>query len=369
MIRVLLLIPTLDRSGAEKQLTLLASGLPRNEFAVEVVALTRGGPYADALTEHGVPVTIIGKKWKFDPFAYRRLKEFVAEKQPDILHTWLFAANAYGRLLVGQADRPKVVVSERCVDTWKKDWQLWFDRRLIDRTAKLVGNSQAVIDFYRGLGVPADRTVVIRNGIEPPPEAVRSRESLLAEFNIPATARVVTYVGRLAAQKRVQDLLWAFALLRNCADQEVYFLIVGDGPERAADERFSQKIGYHDYVRFVGHRSDVSDVLRASDVFWLASEFEGQSNSLMEAMSLGLPVVVSDIAANRELVEHEVTGLVVPMGDRPAYTHATWRLLSNPEHAQRFGRAAAEKMRTEFSVDRMIAEHAAMYRDVMQRPN
>ncbi len=364
MIRVLLLIPTLDRSGAEKQLTLLASGLPRDEFQVEVAALTRGGPYADTLTEHGVPVTVIGKKWKFDPFAYRRLKEFVGEKQPDILHTWLFAANAYGRLLVGHADRPKVIVSERCVDTWKKDWQLWFDRRLIDRTAKLIGNSQAVVDFYRELGVPADRTVAIRNGIEPLPPPSRSRESMLAEFNIPANARVVTYIGRLAKQKRLQDLLWAFALLRNCADHEVYFLIVGNGPERTADEQFSQRVGYHDYVRFVGHRSDVSEILNATDVFWMASEFEGQSNSLMEAMSVGRPVVVSDISANRELVDHEVTGLVVPMGDRPAYTHATWRLLSNPEHAERFGRAAAEKMRTEFSVARMINDHAAVYREV-----
>ena len=100
MIKVSLLIPTLDRSGAEKQLTLLATGLPRDEFDVNVLALTRGGPYEDALREAGVPVTLLGKRWKFDPLAFRRLKRWLTEHSPDVLHTWLFAANAYGRVCV-----------------------------------------------------------------------------------------------------------------------------------------------------------------------------------------------------------------------------------------------------------------------------
>ncbi|MGZ0166573.1 MAG: glycosyltransferase, partial [Planctomycetales bacterium] len=123
MIKVFLLIPTLDRSGAEKQLTHLAIGLPRDEFDVEVVALTRGGPYEEQLKAAGIPLTIIGKRWKFDPFALRRLGKLIADKQPDILHTWLFAANAYGRMAVGSNPVSKVVVSERCVDSWKANWQ------------------------------------------------------------------------------------------------------------------------------------------------------------------------------------------------------------------------------------------------------
>jgi glycosyltransferase involved in cell wall biosynthesis len=241
---------------------------------------------------------------------------------------------------------------------------LWFDKRLAQQTSMLIGNSQAVIDFYREVGVSADRLRVIRNGINPPLPACRGRAEILDELKIPPTARVVGYVGRLAPQKRVQDLLWAFALLRNCADQETYFVVVGDGPERADDERFAERVGYNNFIRFTGHRADVRDLMGAFDVFWLASEYEGQSNSLMEAMSLGLPVVVSDIPANRELVEHEVTGLIVPMGDRPAFTHCAWKLLQQPELAQKLGKAAAARMLNEFSVDRMIADHADVYRQV-----
>lgn len=364
MIRVLFLIPTLDRSGAEKQLTLLASGLPREEFEVEVVALTRSGPYADELARHGVTVTVIGKRWKFDPFAFRRLQRLIAQRRPDILHTWLFAANAYGRLAVGTTMSPQLVVSERCVDCWKRPWQLWLDRKLIARTTHMIGNSQAVATFYADQGVPLDRLSVIRNGIEPLSAPGRSRAAVLEELNIPATAQVVLSVGRLASQKRVSDLLWAFSLLRNVNDNDVHFIIVGDGPERANLERFSQKLGYHDFVRFTGHRADVRDILAAADVFWLASDFEGQSNSLMEAMSAGLPVVASDIEPNLELVEHDVTGLIVPTTDRPAFTRAAQRLLTDRELSQRLGAAAALRMRQDFSVERMIAEHAALYRRV-----
>jgi hypothetical protein len=109
------LIPTLDRSGAEKQLTLLACGLPKDRFQVEVVALTRGGPYEDDLRKAGVRVMVLGKRRKFDFATLGALRRRLRDQPPDILHTWLFAANAYGRLALPSKRKFKVVVSERCV--------------------------------------------------------------------------------------------------------------------------------------------------------------------------------------------------------------------------------------------------------------
>ena len=165
-ITVALLIPTLDRSGAEKQLVTLACGLPREEFQVEVIALTRGGPLESTLVEYGIPLTIIGKRRRLDPAALGRLKRHLAETRPDLLHTWLFAANTYGRLARRASPATRIIVSERCVDSWKRRWQLWVDRRLIPRTDQFLANSRSVAEFYRSVGVPDERIEIISNGID-----------------------------------------------------------------------------------------------------------------------------------------------------------------------------------------------------------
>src|SRR5690242_14602495 len=97
------------------------------------------------------------------------------------------------------------------------------------------------------------------------------------------------------------DLLWAFELIR-VMHGEVVFVVIGDGPERVKLEYFAHRLEISDRVKFLGHRNDAQKFLPAFDVFWLASDFEGLSNSLMEAMAAGLPVVASDIPPNRELV-------------------------------------------------------------------
>ena len=103
MLKVLQLIPTLDRSGAEKQMVLLAKGLPRDRFRVEVATLTRMGPLQAELEDSGIPVHAIGKRHKVDPFALRRLVRLMKSRQYDVVQTWIFAANTYGRVAARRA--------------------------------------------------------------------------------------------------------------------------------------------------------------------------------------------------------------------------------------------------------------------------
>lgn len=367
--RILLVIPTLDRSGAEKQFTLLATGLPRDQFDVRVVALTRGGPYAEDLERHGVPLTILGKRWKFDPFCLRKLSRLIRTWKPDVIHTWLFAANSYGRIVAGGTRQPPVIVSERCVDTWKSGWQLKLDRWQIPRTARLVGNSQSVADFYRGQQFPSNRIRVVPNGIElpepasalSPAERDRRRAALCG---LPAGAKVMGFVGRLARQKRVIDLLWTLVLLENVRE-DAYLVLVGDGPEREWLERFARDLNVENRVIFLGHRQDIPATLPLFDVFCLSSDFEGMSNSVMEAMAVGLPVLASDIPANRELVVEGRTGYLIPVGDRAAYARAVLSLFERPDMAENLGNAGRQRMATEFSVPQMIQGYMDIYRDVI----
>ncbi|MGE5192417.1 MAG: glycosyltransferase [Deltaproteobacteria bacterium] len=365
MIKLLFLIPTLDRSGAEKQLMLLATHLPRSAFAGHVAALTRLGPYAADLEAAGIPVTVLNKRLKCDPIAFWRLRRLMKEVRPDVLHTWLFAANAYGRLAAGRRPPFPVVVSERCVDSWKAGWQLWLDRKLVGRTTRLVGNSRSVADFYRDLGVPAEKLAVVHNGIDLlsfPPDA---RETIRRELGIPPETHVVGFVGRLARQKRVMDLIWAFELIR-VMHGDVVFVIIGDGPERAKLENFTQSLEISRRVKFVGHRDDATRLLPALDVFWLASDFEGLSNSIMEAMAAGLPIVASDIPPNRELVVDGQTGCLAPVGDRVAFAQLAERILLNPALARQLGDAGRERIATHFSVEKMVEEYARLYQEAVR---
>jgi glycosyltransferase involved in cell wall biosynthesis len=365
VIKLLLFIPTLDRSGAEKQFSLLATRLPRDEFDVHAVTLTRSGPYESVLRDAGVRLSNLKKRMRVDPVALWRLKSLLDAEQPDILHSWIFAANAYGRLVTGRGPRPKVVVSERCVDSWKSGWQLWLDRKQIGRTTRLVGNSASVAEFYKGLGVPSGKITVIPNGIEIPDAPPPDRDRLLGELQIPAGSRVIGFVGRLARQKRVKDLIWAMQLLQQLTDR-VYLLLVGEGPERNDLIALARHVGCEHLIRFAGYREDAAKLIALCQVFWLGSEFEGMSNSVMEAMAAGVPVVATDIPPNRELVVDGETGFLVRVGDSVGMAQFTDRILADPSLGQRLGAAGRERMRSQFSIERMVAAHADLYREVLR---
>ncbi|MBD3672461.1 MAG: glycosyltransferase [Planctomycetaceae bacterium] len=364
--QLILLTPTLDQSGAEKQLTLLACGLRETtDWDIEVVALTRGGPYQQTLEQHQIPVTVLGKRFKFDSGAALRLRRLLRDRKPDVLHTWMFTANAYGRLIAGKNPACKLIASERCVDSWKSNWQRRVDRHLIERTDRLLANSQPVADFYHQLGYPTSKIVTISNGVEiPPPGNSERREQLHREWKLPAGARVVAHVGRLAKQKRLDDLMWAFQEFQQLSDN-TYFVIAGDGPERSHLEDLAIRYTCDHLVRFIGHQPDGVSLMEGIDLFWLGSDFEGMSNSLMEAMAAGVPAVVSDIPANRELVVPGVTGELFPLGNKTAIAQLSDRLLNQPDVYDRMSKASVERMRDEFSVERMVTRHRELYLELL----
>ena len=369
--RILQIIPTLDRAGAEKQLTLLARGLPRDEFEVHVCALTRGGPLLADLREVGIPVTLIGKRWKFDPRAYVRLLGLIRSLKPDLIHTWLFAANSYGRAAGLACGVPCLVASERCVDPWKGWRDMLVDRYLARRTARIVANSTAVRDFYVRQGLPAEKFVVIHNGIAPAEPSPISRQALLAELGLPEKARLVGLVGRLWPQKRVKDAIWAADMIKFVRD-DVHLLIIGDGPQYDRLRRFRDQVRIRDKVHFLGHRDDVARIMPHLDALWSTSAYEGQSNAIMEAMAAGVPVVATDIPGTRDLVVPEETGFLVSIHDleskvrRAAFARNTNTLLEDRELAHRMGQSARQRILREFNVEKMVQRHAELYQELLE---
>ena len=148
MLTVLQLIPTLDRSGAEKQMVMLAKGLPRDRFRVEVAVLTRLGALEAELRKADIPVTAINKRLKLDLLALAELTQFLKQRKFDVVHSWIFAANTYGRVAARLAKVPVVVVAEMAVDLWKGRAERLIDGWLAASCDRVVGNSYAVVEFY-----------------------------------------------------------------------------------------------------------------------------------------------------------------------------------------------------------------------------
>ena len=368
MKRILHIIPTLDRGGAEKQLCLVAGGLKRRGWDVHVALLTRSGPLAGALEESGVPVVSIDKQWKLDPFAFWRLKRHIGALRPELVHTWLFAANCYGRQAAIAAGVPRIVAGERCVDRWKREYELALDRYYARRTDRIVANSPGIVDFYAARGVPREKFAVIPNGVPPfvpptVPEGV-GRAELLAELKLPPGARLVGAIGRLWPQKRTKDLIWAAELLKVIRP-DVFLLIIGDGPYRWRLERYRRQLRIEDHVRMLGERSDVPRILPHLDCLWLASGYEGQSNAILEAMAAGAAVLATDIPGNQHLIVPTETGSPLPVGDRAGFARITNQLLDDPALAARIAASALDRARTEFSVERMLDRHERLYRELL----
>ncbi len=136
----------------------------------------------------------------------------------DVVHTWLFAANAFGRAAALAAGVPVVLGSERCVDPWKSTWQFMIDRYLAKRTAGLTTNSTGVRDFYAARGVEADRFTVIANGIPSTSVPMIDRSEAFKRLKVADDRKLILSVGRLWPQKRYRDLIWAAELLGTLRD-------------------------------------------------------------------------------------------------------------------------------------------------------
>lgn len=365
-LRVALVIPSLDRGGAEKQLCLLATGLKHQGIDPVVIVLTRDGPMRSILNDAGVSVRVIGKRFRADPTAYYRLRRAIRQVAPDVVHTWLFAANAYGRWAARAAKVPVVLASERCVDLWKTPTQFAIDRYLATRTAGITTNSSGVRDFYASHGIDADRFTIIPNGIPPCQSPVISRQEAYKRLQVDPSRRLILSVGRLWPQKRYRDLIWSAELLASMR-QDTTLVIIGDGPQSGELLRHRDSVSHPDHVRFAGQRDDVLSLLPHADVYWIGSEYEGQSNSLIEAMQAGNAVVASDIPGNRDLVENGRSGLLVTVGDRADIARKTQTLLEDRDLAHRLGEAARQKIADEFSVDAMVQKHATLYRHLHDR--
>ncbi|HZN03345.1 MAG TPA: glycosyltransferase [Candidatus Polarisedimenticolia bacterium] len=362
MPKALLVTQDLQRAGAQRQCVELALGLLRAGWKVEVACLEAGGALAAELQAAGVPIHQMPRRWRWDLSPAFGLAGLVARLDPDVVQTFLFLPNFYGRA-ARLLRRPRLLVSSlrsTGIEGWPRYLAEVVLAPLCDR---ILANSEAGRNDLVARGVAPRRVVVVRNGMR-----LERFDAALAGATTPAGCGA--RLGMVAQMERRKDhigLVEALARVRARVP-EARLVLAGDGSLRQAVEERVARLGLSDSVELPGIVERPETLYAALAIYVQASAAEeGTSNSILEAMACGRPVIATDIGGNREVVEDGTTGLVVPPRDPDALARAILSLLADPGRLEAMGEAGQRAVRTRFSLDTMIRETLAAYRGVPGR--
>ena len=183
------------------------------------------------------------------------------------------------------------------------------------------------------------------------------------EASVPQGEPILIWVGRLDPVKGFEEMIEGFALV--AAKRPCRLWLVGEGPYHAAVQSLIRRFKLSNRVQLLGNRDDVPKLLKTADIFLLPSRTEGMPNALLEAMAAGLPVVTTDIPSCREVVQHEKTGLLVPVGEPQEISKALLLCMGNQDLAQRLGRRAAAFVAKHYGRSDQIDRYRAVYRRIL----
>jgi glycosyltransferase involved in cell wall biosynthesis len=295
--RVLFVNSGLGVGGAERQVVLLSKELVRQGHAVSIFALNRDLSRADELSGSGVTVVVDQKRWRLDPGVLLRLRSYIRSWQPDVVHGFLYDGNLYSRLAAAGTG-VQVLGSERSDNydlSVAQRTGYWLTSRL---SHGVVANSHSGAGFAQRLhGLPVEQLHVVWNGIDLcEVDARLARATDVASGIWPGDG--VLKACMVGAIKPAKDYPLALRVMRRLVDRDARwrFICVGDElqgaqtNEKAAVLAESDQLGLAPYVRFVGRRHDVLEIMHSSDALLITSTHEGFPNVVLEAMACGTPV-------------------------------------------------------------------------------
>ena len=353
-LRVMFVITSMPVGGAETLLVELIRRMDRRRFLPELCCLKRFGPLGEVLAEEVPAFTdLLGHKYDFT--VLWRLARLLRRRRIDAVVTVGTGGDKmfWGRLAGWLAGVP--VICSALHSTGLPD-HVEFSNRLL---APISDAFIAVADPHARYlasheGCPAEKIRVIPNGVDIERFHPRWPDRVLQqEWYLDHRTPTVGIIAALRPEKNHEMFLQVASLVHQQLPM-ASFVIVGDGPRRASLESLAQSLDIAEYVRFVGTRSDVPQVLSVLDLVLLTSHSEANPICLLEAMASEKPVVATRVGSVSETVLEDRTGHLVAPGDRQAMADRVVALLTDPTRAATMGRAGREHVIAHWSVDRMV---------------
>ena len=367
MKKVLFIIWSLERGGAERFLAGLLTHLDRSKFEPVLCCLNWKGEWGEQVEASGVKVIALNKKGKVDLKAFAQLRKIIREGDFDIVNTHLWLADTMGRLAAIKEKTPIIVSTAQNVDVWKKAWHRMVDRWFAKHTDMVIAVSQAVKKYYHeDVGISSDKINVIPNAIDVSAyENVGDTAYLYKDLNIQPEDFVLACVGRLNMQKAHHFLLEGLKPLKS-KFPNLKVVIVGKGELKNQLVTLSKEHGVSDMVRFVGHRSDIPQILNFCDALILPSIFEGLPLCVLEAMASERPVIATDVGGTAELAENDVTGFIVPPSNAKALSEAIEKLIQLPDQGKSMGIAGKKVVVDRFSIQAITRKTELLFSELME---
>ncbi|EIW00666.1 glycosyltransferase [Thermoanaerobacter siderophilus] len=367
-VKVLQIIPNFGYGGAERLTVNLMKYLDKERY--EIRAISMFGPLHTELEKilknENIPVYYLGKKKGFDPRMFFRIDKIIKSFKPHIVHTHRYVL----RYVLPSLLLHKVPVKVHTVHN--------IAEKEVDKVGKLVHKiafsfgvipisisrlvSESLTSVYGIKNIP-----LILNGI--PVEYYQkvniSREEWREKEGFQKEDFLFVNIARLAPQKNQALLIEAFAKGPAKHDNSK-LIIVGNGEERERLEEITKLHRLEKKVYFLGIRTDIPDILNASDVFVLSSDWEGNPLSVMEAMAAGRPVIATSVGGVPELIQNNITGILVPPKNVNAFSKAMLMLIENKDLCQKLGEKAKEVAEKEFDISVMVKKYEKLYESLLQ---
>ncbi len=359
-----------DYGGLENGIVNVVNGLPAGAFDHAIIALTEASAFSARIRRPDVRVYALNKQPGRDLGAYKRLWSLLREIRPTIVHT-RNVGTLDCQFVAWLAGVPCRIHGEHGWDTHDPDGtnrKFHMIRRIFNPfTDTFVTVSDDLQKWLIGrVGIPARKVMQICNGVDTqhfrPSTSEADRCVLPAGFT--PESIVIGSVTRLTEIKDPLNVVRAFLAIRGpmkAAGHDVRLALIGDGPLRSAVEAVVRESADPGAVWLAGSRDDVAALLRALDVFVLGSQREGISNTVLEAMASGLPVVATATGGNFELVERGVTGELVPPGDPTALATAMRTYASDAARRRAHGEAGRARAERLYSLGGMMNRYAELY--------
>jgi sugar transferase (PEP-CTERM/EpsH1 system associated) len=361
--------------GLENGLVNLINATAPDRYRHAIISLTDYTDFRDRIRRANVPVIALHKREGKDFRTHLRLWRLLRELRPAIIHTRNLPALEFLSVAALAGVRGRIH-GEHGRDTYDLDGSSPKYKRLRKVIHPFVSCYIAVSnDLTRWLEqtVGAGRQKVVRvcNGVDVEQFYPRTgaRAPLGAEGFVQTGTVVVGTVGRMQTVKDQLTLVRAFLhLVQSDSDarERLRLVMIGEGPLREESRKLLQEAGVDALTWLPGERRDVPELMRALDLFVLPSIAEGISNTILEAMASGLPVVATRVGGNPELVEQERTGLLVPPSDSVAMAEAIRAYLHDPDKLIQHGQAGRKRAKEHFSIEAMVNGYLGVYDAVLK---